>query len=428
MKQITTNFIGSISATFFDQLSISFVQFFIGITFIYKSVPEEYGLFSFLIALYYLIASIQNALIGTPLMVLIPRLPMPRARKLLRGFTGLLFVGIFILMISFFLSYFLFPAYFEKKSLHFSKVICFLFGLSSLILRDFLRSVEFSKLRPMTTLKRDLTYTFLVIAMIIFMVSFSKIDSYNIFILIGVSSLSVSILPSVNICRPFPKLDEMYFALKKSWNLSTWSVVGAISSWFQMQAVVYLPFFLIGLKEVAYLSASRLIMMPPTLLQGSLGNYLKPLASKKMNKGDLSGIFRLYSLCTLALLVVLSLYTGIALLLLDQLPPSWIPDNYKNISGYIVLWAVIIFFITIRSTMSHFYHASLAFKQLAIRGAVSAIFTIIATWCFILKLGIDGTLVGRMAGELFLMILLTINMHEIAKHQAINIEKASCQS
>ena len=415
MKLFTNNFIGNISATFIDQLSISFVQFFIGIIFIYKSVPEEYGLFSFLIAFYYLIASIQNALISTPLMVLIPRLSIKEAGKLLRGFTGLLFTGIFILMILTVLSLFLFSEHFERKSLHPLQVFCFLFGLSSLILRDFWRAAEFAQLRPMAALKRDLIYTFFVIAMIIFMVSFAKIDSYNIFILIGVSALSVSILPSLNICRPFPHMDEMYFAFRKSWKLSTWSVMGATSSWFQMQAVVYLPFFLIGLKEVAYLSAARLVMMPPALLQGSLGNYLRPLASRKLAEGDLPGTFRLYFICTFSLLVVLSLYTGVALLLLNQLPSSWIPDSYKNIGEYVILWAIIIFIMTIRSTISNLYHASLAFKQLAIRGTASAIFTIIATWYFILKFDIDGTLVGRMAGELFLMVLLAVNVHKIPK-------------
>ncbi len=409
------NFFGNISVTFVDQLSISFIQFFIGIVLIYRSVPEEYGLFSFLMAFYYLIASVQNALINTPLMILSPRLSQKEAYTLSRGIVGLLFIGMLMFMFLTLLGFFFFFRHFENVNLQLVHVFCFLFGLGPLSLRDFLRAEEFAQLRPVHALKRDLVYAFFVIAMIIFMVNFSKINSYNIFILIGVSALSITIIPFVKICKPLPRWKEISFAYQKSWKISAWSVWGATSSWFQMQAFVYLPFFLIGVKEVAYLSAARLVMMPPALLSGSWGNYFRPSASQKMSNGDLAGTLHFFFLSTFALVLVLCLYTCVALLLLRQLPTSWIPESYRNISEYVILWAIIIFFMTIRSTLSYLYQVSLAFKQLAIRGMVSAVFTIASTWYLIIKLGLNGTLKGRIAGEFLLMILLAAGATKVIR-------------
>ena len=39
------------SITFFDQLALSFVQFFVGMAFVYWGSPEEYGLYTFLMAI-----------------------------------------------------------------------------------------------------------------------------------------------------------------------------------------------------------------------------------------------------------------------------------------------------------------------------------------------------------------------------------------
>lgn len=419
MATFSKKYIINVSATLLDQLSISFAQFTIGILFIYKSTPEEYGVYTFLMAFYYLIASMQNAIINTPLTIIKPRMHIDEANLLKQGLFGLLLGGMIFLLVLLVLCNIFLSSYFQSKGLKPSDIISFIFGLFSLMLRDFWRMEEFSNLRPNGALKLDILYTLILFVSVLFTISFTSINNRNIFIIIGISALFVTIFPSKEMLKNFPGYSELSFTFNKIFKFSSWALLGATTSWLQIQAFVYLPFFLIGVKEVAYLSAARLVMTPPALLLSSIGNYLRPLMSDRYNRGYQNRILNILLLTTLALIIVLFIYTGFALLLINKIAFYWIPSDYKNIGGYVILWSFIILLVTIRDIFTFIYYASLAFKQLALRSAVSSLFTISLTILFIFKVGINGSLFGRMAGEFFLLILLITGMHKICSTKLV---------
>lgn len=398
------------STTFLDQLALSIGSFFIGLVFIYKSTPEQYGIFSFFMAIYYFFASAQNALINTPLIVISPRLPESTRNSFEKGVFGVLFISIPIVVLLVLIWAGSLHILNHDGQFKITRIIVFAVFLGPVMLREFWRAEEYAKLQPTVALVRDLTYSVLTITIVTMMISLGVLSVNLVFVAMAFSALLVVAAPSMEMCRPIPRWHEIVSSFQQAWKYSCWSLLGATSSWLQGSAYVYLPFLLIGVREVAYLAGARLVMMPVSLLSGSWGNYFRPLASRKLSEGDISAAMRLFFISSLAIVTLLVFYTTFVLLLLQAAPEAWLPEDYRDIGNYVLLWAVIIFITTIRSNASSIFQASLAFKDLALRGLLSAVCTVILTTVLIFEMGAMGALVGRVFGEIILMSFLLLGL------------------
>ena len=401
-KILSSVIVRSVSVTFFDQLTVSFVQFFIGCIFIYSSTPEEYGIYSFFISLYYWVASNQNAIINTPIMVLQPRMTSPIQRAMLmRGMIGLLALLSLCLLIIGMITTFCFKNYLAQKAVTVQHVLWFYFALFPLLLRDFFRANDFANLHPIKAFWRDFSYLLVFIFLVGMNSIFYKIDSKSVFMIMGVAAIIVTLKSFASLIVPLPTIKEITYALQQSWKISVWSFWGANSSSLRRQAFVYLPFFMLGVKEIAYLSAARLVMQPVALLSASWGNYIRPLASKAISSDNLKRIIPVFIKSTVIILLIVISYALVVLSIFHTLPPSWIPENYRHTENYILFWSLIIFISTIAGSFSYFYQASLYFKSLAIVSMLATFFTIIISYYLIKLIGVEGTLAGRIAGEIF---------------------------
>lgn len=402
-------------------MSLSFVHFFIGVVFIYKSSPEQYGLFSFLMSVYYLYASAQNALINTPFMVLGPRLSSPKKEELKSGLLGLLF---FVIVVIFFISYYassLYFSYLSSKGITKDVGMIFMLCIIPVMFRDFWRSCEYGNLNPHAAFQRDMFFAFLTILLIGVLLALSVTPTANlVFLIMALSSTLIIISPTYRRLRAGIHYQDIISAAKQTWNLSGWSLLGATSSWIQMQAFIYLPFFMFGIKEVAYLAAARLIMMPTLLLSKGWGNYFKPIVSKKISNNDHQGILRLFLLSELFISLSIGLYTIGVLAVFYIIPMDWFLSRYRFIEDFIFYWAIIILFMTIRNNLSSLFQASLEFRTLALCDFATAFFTIMVTIFSMGEIGINGALQGRLIGEIFLSILLLLVLKFYSKETVEN--------
>jgi O-antigen/teichoic acid export membrane protein len=419
-KSITSR---AAAITFIDQVILSALNFAIGMAFIYTSTPVQYGLYTFMIAIFYFFASVQNAMVNTPMMVLLPRLGCIEKKHFIKGLTGLLSVGIPCAGIIILLIAYGFSTFRGTQDFSLNHAVIFTVSIWPLMLRDYWRAKEYANLRPALALRRDITYSLLALSMLVLLIIFNAVYFGTVLPIMGVSAFISFFYCQLEGLHPLPSWHEIQQSFRKAWPYSRWSLLGIASRSIQNNAYVYLPFFMLGIKEVAYLAAARLVMMPGTLLSTSWANYFKPLASESLAKGEIRGAFRTLITSTATLVVLLILYTGTVLIFLKVLPETWLPRNYQNISIYVLLWAGIMLITIMQSNISVLFQASLAFKKLALLGLLSAIFTFLISSLLIIKLRALGALVGLGLGEVFFTICLILNMRDVLLPKASHIDK-----
>lgn len=409
--------------TFIDQVTLSVLNFAIGMAFIYMSTPVQYGLYTFMMAIFYFFASVQNAMVNTPIMVLSPRLGCIERKHFEKGLTGLLSVGIPCTGIIILLIAYGFSVFRGTQDFSLNHAVIFTVSIWPLMLRDYWRAKEYANLRPALALRRDITYSLLALSMLALLIIFKVVYFGTVLPIMGVSAFISFIYCHIKGLQPLVSWHEIQQSFRKTWPYSRWSLLGIASSSLQNNTYVYLPFFMIGIKEVAYLAAARLVMMPGIILSTSWTNYFRPVVSESLAKGEIKESLRTLITSTATLAALLILYTGTVLILLKSLPETRLPRNYQDISIYVLLWAGIMLIIIIRSNISVFFQASLAFKKLALLGLLSAIFTFLISSLLIIKLRALGALVGLGLGEVFFTICLILNMRNVLLSKASHIDK-----
>ena len=412
-KRVKEHFLaGKAVITVLDQAVISGVNFFISFMFIYFSTPEKYGVYTFFMSLFNLFASIQNALINTPMIVLSPRMNTNDSSEFRKGLFALLLLYIIIVFNLIFLI--------SIKDNQLGNIIAtFLVSISIcfMLIRDYYRTEEYAQIRPESALKRDLLYCVLSIFMI-FIINFSnEVNVQNVFLVIGLSSILISLPKIFRFIKKPPEISQIYNSTQKSWVYSRWSILGATASWIQGNSYIYVPYILLGAREVAYLSAARLLMTPIALLIGSFGNIVRPIISKFLSSENESAAKKVVYKSILILILVLCLYSVFVGLIINYLPSKLLPEDYQGIGKYIVVWTFYYTLKILRTCFSYYMQASLFFKQLAIVGMAVSLICLLVTLTTVHLIGNVGALIGLIISEflMFVSILLYIK-HSRRKH------------
>lgn len=390
--------------TILDQGALSIINFIIGLSFIYFASPEDYGYYTMLMGIFHLFASSQNAIINTPMMVLSPRMSKDKS-KIFRD-------GLFILLLAFLFIVFAVMIVILKVS----KLINNNFGnfiipisICFLLLRDYLRTEEFSKLNPKKALRRDALYSIFSLIGIILVIQLNLLNVTIMFLTIGAVAAIITYNKIFSVLKDVPSFQIVKQTFQKSWNYSRWSLIGVFSSWVQGNMYIYVPFFLIGVKEVAFLAAARLLMTPIMLIITSWGNFMRPLLSKEISQRSHKSITILIQ-ATLLLILILLLYTVLLLGVLKLIPYNLLPKEYRGIELFIILWFLVYLFKLMRNNLSNYFQAALRFKYLAFIGMVLAIITIIITIIFVYRFNSYGAVIGLIVSEFLFCIILLLSL------------------
>lgn len=387
--------------TFADQAALSSVTFGAGLVFVYGGSPEQYALYTLFVGAFFFIATAQNAIVNTPMMVLTPRMSGAEVDAFNRGLLGalLLSVGGVSLTVA-------------VGAMQLARSVAVPWGLAFLVavcfvpqvLRDHFRAQEYALLRPDAALRRDAVYGAVAIIGILVLYVARWITAASVFAVVSVAALAVCLWPTIEVLRSWPTRGEMRTALSTSWEHSRWSLAGALSSWAQGYTYVFVPFALSGSREVAFLAAARLVLTPVMLLVQSWANYFRPTVSQCLARGDRHRATALLLRGCVALAAMLVVYTAGAICLLYILPIDWIPIHYRGIGPYVALWALVAFIQIVRSNVSSVLQASLEFRRLALWGAATATVTVVATIGLVLGLGGFGAMIGMLVGEVTLAL------------------------
>lgn len=412
------------SATALDQATLSLVTFATGAAFIYRGTPEQYGQFTFYLSAYYLVAAAQNAIVNTPMMVLSPRMTERERTAFEQGTHGILLIGMFaaVLLVS---AGAVLPT--GQSGMHAADFFVVAVCCLPLMLRDFLRAQEYAHSQPAQALLRDLRYAGLALVGIGVLSLCGALRGLTAFGVLAASSLCIVWRPTWRLARAAPTPSQVAAAFRGSWKFSRWSVVGATSSWLQTNAFVFIPLLIAGTREVAFLAAARMVMMPMMLLAQSWSNYFRPHASRLLSQDGRGAALRLFSHSSFVLAGTLVVYTVAASWLLMVVPATWLPPAYHGMGIYIALWSAVTLVQVFRTNMSSLLQASLAFKRLALAGCVVAVITIVGSIPLVQVYGGKGSLIAIVGGEVLLTLLLGAQLSRIFAGSASAQEPAAVE-
>jgi len=228
-------FLNSSIATF-DQAMLSVLNFIISIILIKSVSKVEFGYYSIALSIVFFLFSVQNAIINTPLAVLL----VEKTGNIRQKYIASLCYGQFIIIL---------PAAFLGITAAglmylggFDPIKSFLVAAVSLAtigfaFREFIRAYYFAEETPLRVLKLDMFYVLLFLSLIIFSHFFNKFNISAVFIMNGVSGFIVALFFVRHRGWLFDKqsIKESY---SENWKFGKWALLGVIVTHLQNYSLI----------------------------------------------------------------------------------------------------------------------------------------------------------------------------------------------
>jgi O-antigen/teichoic acid export membrane protein len=214
-------------------------------------------------------------------------------------------------------------------------------------------------------------------------------------------------------------------AFEVAWPHARWSFLGALVSWLQTNAYIYVPLAIGGAKPVGLLAAARLTMTPISLLLQAWPNLIRPVVSRRIAQQPTYPVTRFLLQTSAIQLGGIVLYAACVIVLLEHAPMSLIPSSFRSALPDVRVWAVVFAVQGLRVNVACFLQASLDFYRLFVNYAIAAAAAVTVAAIAALALGPMSSLLGVLTGEIVLLILLGL---QFRKSRSGFREKASARS
>jgi len=300
-----------------DQGLLSATNFIIAVLLI-QSVPKaDYGYYSIALPVSLFLSSLQDAVVNTPLTVLLAS----KKGAARRDYVASLCYGQFLVVLPAagtglaVLAVLRFPGL-DPTVKAIAAALCI--SSAGLLYREFLRSYLFAEEDPLTVLKMDAFYVAIFLCLISILYLFSGIRVATVFLLTGASALLAAL--------PFGRARGWRFpppSISKSfgenWLFGKWALLGVCVTHAQSYSYLYLLGIFSGSVAVADVSAARLLLMPLMLLQVGWGKIAIPHGSRLREEGQAHRFFKEQVLSSLLFLVAVAAYVALLLALSEPL-------------------------------------------------------------------------------------------------------------
>jgi len=388
-----------------DQGVLSVSNFVAGALFIKLASSEEYGLYVALSSVLFLFSAFQNAVVSTPMTMLLPRIEQSKRNS----FVASLFVGQFaallllgIATLPFFST--LVDTMLEVKA---SLLLGVIFGLSTLafLSRDFLRSCFYVDLRPPKALTLDGVYALGFVILLLILALSGTLSAQSSILMIGVSAVIACGTAASRWRTVFKDGVALEATFKQTWQYSKWGLLGGVASWLQQNTFIYLASIAQGASGVAPVAAARLFVVPSSLVVTGWGIYIRPIMSNAAGVEGKRKLLSLVKLGTIGLMVFMIAYTVVLFFLYSWLSPSILPAAYQDIGIYILLWGGIGLIDVFYSNLSNALQSLLLFRALSFMGIVAMVVSVLLGAFLALSYGSVGFLCGVVVSNIVLVIL-----------------------
>jgi len=381
-----------------DQALTSLTNF--GVTLLLlRFVPKiDFGYFNIVLTVTTYIIWIQNAIITTPLNVL---LASKNAQEEII-FSSALFKGqiILITILSIIIIAFSLLIYFVFYiSVILLVIAASSFALIGILSRSYFRQLAYAQELPKKALKQDILFA---IFYFVFIGLTLLISQFNIItVLIGMGFCNILVFTIYNIKDSIKvNFNDLKLAYKETWIFGRWSLIGVTVTHIQTYSYQYLIVIMLGSLAVADNSASRLLMSPLIFMQSGWGSIIRPRGSKLREKNLLDKFFKELIIASVLITALIILYMLLLYNASGLIQNLLFTKKYEDSMDYVFYWGGIFIFQYIRANASFGLQVIKKFKDLALLNVFTMFITIVTSYFLILQFQIKGALIASIIGEI----------------------------
>jgi O-antigen/teichoic acid export membrane protein len=190
--------------------------------------------------------------------------------------------------------------------------------------------------------------------------------------------------------------------------LGAWATTGAAAHWLFSQGYNYLVAGVLHVPAVAALAATRLTIMPVTLVSSGIGTMMLPTTAAWLNTHSAPTVLRRLLLFALGLSVASLCYFAVIWFTRDWLFAHVLKKNFPQRDALLLLWFAVSLMTLLRDQLLYLLSARQRFRLMTTLTLVSALFSIGLSYVCMRYFGVIGALLGILAGELLNVIGLIV--------------------
>ena len=388
-----------------DQALLSGINFLISIVLIKTVSKPEYGLYSIFFPITLFMGSIQNAVINTPLAVLLITKKGDEKRK----YVGALFFGQYLLLFP--LAFIgiiggIITYYFNLlESSESAIIVAISLASIGILCREFLRAYFFANETPNTVLIIDVLY-FVIISTLGFLTyTFVQLDVAVIFFLMGLSSFLTGIF-FINRNKWNFSRSDIKSSYSENWKYGKWSLIGVTVTHIQTYSYLYLLGILVSSVAVADVSAARLLLMPLILAPAGWKKVILPHGSKLREKNRLPRLFKEQVIVSVAYVIIVTAFVFVLIFFKPVLLKIILSNKYANSFDYIFYWGAIFSMGFISLNASFGLQVLKNFEVISKVNSFTMLVTVALAYFLIYSNGIKGGLIALLIGQTISAIIL----------------------
>lgn len=386
-----------------DQSVVSLVNFAANLALIRWGTQMEYGLFVAAQAVLLFMVGIHGALITTPMTVTLPRergehrgqwfLPLAVWPSLVPGVIGLAAIFAVQGIANWGLSLMPLAVGVSVASI-------------AVLLREFMRAWFYSALQPATVLVMDIAYAAILLGGIWLLMVNDPLTALGMVWILAVAAAVVGILALGMTLRHLGSGQKPeWTSCLRVMKLGRWGVFGSIVTWCQTQSYIYLLMAFVGVSATARASASRIFFSPLALLASGWGAIYKPWGAR-ISGNDPERLRAPMVEATSRLTVLSAIYGVVVVGIHAPLVEHVLGQNYRDIGSIdLVLWAIYFVILTIRGGITNTLQVMQKFRALFYCAFAGAATSVLVSVPLIIHLGMNGSLIGLIVGEVVLAFL-----------------------
>ncbi|VCU71424.1 hypothetical protein PIGHUM_03508 [Pigmentiphaga humi] len=336
---------GQAALSIFDQAWLSMLNLVLGLVLIRMASKDAYGMYSQLYVIGLFVTSVIEAVIVNPMVnVLAGRQGQAAAPviEILRRHQGKLSTVLAIVMGIACSA----VAYSTGHGSPVALGVVFTLFLKGNALREYARSVSFVAGQPARVLKMDLAYGLCAGGGLALLAVAGSLGPGGGFPIEGVfACLALANLAALAFGPRRPRdlaIDPAHYVqiVREAWKRGRLGLPGAVLAWIVNYSYLYLAAFWLGAQATAELNASRILLVPISLLVVAWSRVARPAMGNMIARDATVELRRLLRFSLLALLLLTAVYVAVLWLGLPWLQAHLLGEKYDHAGALVPIWSL----------------------------------------------------------------------------------------
>lgn len=394
-------FLRLLSGAIAVQVLMSAANFIVGLLLIRRTAEQQYGYYVLITTATLLLMIIQGAFIQPPMIIRLTRSDETGRANLIGGLIRdqIRFIPLIAVI----------PAVFAiglqlTGRLTLPLVAILLCGTAAIVAtlrREFFRMVLFAYRRPNAILRSDFVYCLLLVVGA-FLSTLTPLPAAAVALTTAVSALVGASLLSKELWAHAPwNRRAPTGMLREIAPQGAWSAFGGGVHWLFSQGYNYLVAGTLDVTAVAAIAATRLLVMPVSLLSTGINSLMLPTVSKWTHDLHAMTVLKRLALFATGLALAAGLYLLVMWLGRDWIFTHVLKKHFVDRDRLLATWCAIALVSSLRDQIYYFLVSRARFRLTSSITLMSAMVALTVSLVAMQRYGVIGALFGVLAGEVF---------------------------